>query len=118
MTKCYYYISAPAGIDESTIIYQVGIGTSQQANRDFLYLTARAVDNGDYFAIKSEDSASFVARVLDYHGCLMRRINARDLVRDLKRNLTPEPSEAFVRNRAHMLYYLSLNYRTAHVRQD
>lgn len=89
MTSCYYYIMAGAVIDSTTRIYSVACGTSTQANRDFLFLTAYAVQHGHYFEIRSNNSTNFISSILDnYKGILtepaIQRVSSRELVRSLK----------------------------------
>lgn len=87
MTHYYYYIECGDVLDSTSTIYQVAIGSSKQAQRDFLYLTAFSVDNGHYFEAFSERSSMFVLRLLRQPATevpMSRRVSARELVRHLK----------------------------------
>lgn len=118
MTSCYYYIMAGAVIDSTTRIYSVACGTSTQANRDFLFLTAYAVQHGHYFEIRSNNSTNFISSILDnYKGILnepaIQRVSARELVRNLKSSTEIPAAQNVLDNQNHVLHYLSLEYRTA-----
>lgn len=118
MTTCYYYIKSGNVIDETTRIYCVTVGTSVQANRDFLFLTAYAVQHGHYFEIRSLKSTGFVSRLLqEYIGTLtepaMTKVTARSLVRALKSGDEIPVPQHVCDNQNHLMTYLSLNYRTA-----
>lgn len=118
MTSCYYYIMAGAVIDSTTRIYSVACGTSTQANRDFLFLTAYAVQHGHYFEIRSNNSTSFISSILDnYKGVLtepaIQRVSSRELVRSLKSDTSIPAAQNVLDNQNHVLNYLSLDYRTA-----
>lgn len=118
MTSCYYYIKAGAVIDGTTRIYSVACGTSTQANRDYLYLTAYAVQHGHYFEIRSQNSTDLISRILDnYKGILtepaIQRVSSRELVRSLKSETEIPAAQNVLDNQNHVLHYLSLDYRTA-----
>lgn len=118
MTSCYYYIMAGAVIDGTTRIYSVACGTSTQANRDFLFLTAYAVQHGHYFEIRSQNSTDFISRILDnYKGIItepaIQRVSSRELVRNLKSDTSIPDAQHVLDNQNHVLHYLSLDYRTA-----
>lgn len=118
MTSCYYYVKAGAVIDGTTRIYSVACGTSTQANRDFLFLTAYAVQHGHYFEIRSNNSTNFISSILDnYKGILIepaiQRVSARELVRNLKSSTEIPAAQNVLDNQNHVLHYLSLEYRTA-----
>lgn len=118
MTSCYYYIMAGAVIDSTTRIYSVACGTSTQANRDFLFLTAYAVQHGHYFEIRSNNSTNFISSILDnYKGILtepaIQRVSSRELVRSIKSSTEISAAQNVLDNQNHVLHYLSLDYRTA-----
>lgn len=118
MTSCYYYIKAGTVIDSTTRIYSVACGTSTQANRDYLFLTAYAVQHGHYFEIRSQNSTDFISRILDnYKGVLtepaIQRVTSRELVRSLKSSIEIPAAQSVLDNQNHVLNYLSLEYRTA-----
>lgn len=118
MTSCFYYIMAGTVIDSTTRIYSVACGTSTQANRDFLFLTAFAVQHGHYFEIRSQNSTDFISRILDnYKGIItepaIQRVSSRELVRNLKSSTEIPAAQNVLDNQNHVLHYLSLDYRTA-----
>lgn len=87
MTHYHYYIECGHILDEDARIWVVGVGTSTQAQRDYLFLVAYAADHDHYFALRSEDSSKFVLRVqesLALPDDAFRTIKARDLVRYFK----------------------------------
>lgn len=87
MIHVHYYIEAGAVIDTTTRVYCVRVGSSKQAQRDFLYLTAHAVDCGHYFEMRSTKTLEFVDRVLHsvVPGSLtIQPISARNLVRSFR----------------------------------
>lgn len=120
MTSCYYYIKTGAVIDGTTRIYSVACGTSTQANRDYLYLTAYAIQHGHYFEIRSNNSTNFISRILDnYKGILtepaIQRVTSRELVRSMKSSTEIPAAQNVLDNQNHVLHYLSLEYRTAKI---
>lgn len=87
MTHYHYYIECGQILNEDARIWVVGVGTSAQAQRDYLFLVAYAADHNHYFALRSEDSTRFVLRVTSSLGlpeATTRTIKARDLVRYFK----------------------------------
>lgn len=121
MTNYYYFINAGRVIDESTLFYKVSIGTTVQAQRDFLFLTAFSVDHNCYFEICSEKSTEFIARIAQslngtpavIAGQLvkMRKISARDLVRSIKENHQVIPDGTISANLHSLAIQLDDNYR-------
>lgn len=65
MTHYHIYIAAGSVIDETTRIYYVGIGTSRQANRDYLALVAHAVDHNHFFHIVDAETLQFMHKVIN-----------------------------------------------------
>lgn len=126
MTHYYYLICAGAQVDESTLFFRVGVGTSRQANTDFLYLTAAAVDRGWYFERVSDESDTFIAKLAgslypDNEGAKIMRLKIRqclirDVVRSIKKGEALPADVNSARNRINTLQYLSLNYRVAQVK--
>jgi len=116
MTHYYYFIMTPGGIlDDQARLYIVGIGSSKQADRDYLFLTAYAADNNCYFSSVSGTSDAFVHRCEQSIGYPLRmrsqRVSARSLVRSLKAGTDIPYSENQLRNVDHLRKFLSLNYR-------
>lgn len=126
MTHYYYLICAGPQVDQNTQFFRVGVGTSRQANSDFLFLTAAAVDKGWYFERVSAVSDDFVRKIaeslypttdgtsllrLQFKQCLVR-----DVVRAIKRGEALPSDVISGNNRINTLQYLSLNYRVAQVK--
>lgn len=126
MTHYYYLICAGAQVDENTQFFRVGVGTSRQANSDFLFLTAAAVDKGWYFERVSAASDDFVRKLAESlypttDGTSLLRLQVkqcliRDVVRAIKRGETLPSDVNSAKNRLNSLQYLSLNYRVAQVK--
>lgn len=115
MTHYYIYIQSNGNqVNELTRIFIVGVGTSEQATRDFLYLTAKAVDDSDYFEKRGLDSSDFMRRVIVEHSLpdyAIQKISARDLVRHFKANTAPKLSPSSLANAHHQRMVLDSNYR-------
>ena len=126
MTHYYYLICAGAQVDQNTQFFRVGVGTSRQANSDFLFLTAAAVDKGWYFERVSEVSDEFIRKLADSlypdnEGTKMIRLKIRqclirDVVRSIKKGEALPAEVNSARNRLNSLQFLSLNYRVAQVK--
>ena len=126
MTHYYYLICAGAQVDQNTQFFRVGVGTSRQANSDFLFLTAAAVDKGWYFERVSAASDDFVRKIAeslypDDEGTKMLRLKfrqclVRDVVRAIKKGEALPTDVNSAKNRLNTLQFLSLNYRVAQVK--
>jgi len=126
MTHYYYLICADAQVDQNTQFFRVGVGTSRQANSDFLFLTAAAVDKGWYFERVSAASDDFVRKIAeslypDDEGTKMLRLKfrqclVRDVVRAIKKGEALPSDVNSAKNRLNSLQFLSLNYRVAQVK--
>lgn len=114
-------------IDADTLIYRVGVGTSRQADRDYLFLLAQAVEHNWYFEKWSTQVAEFLHNVLvslapassddPLGGTLVHGVLLRDLVRAIKNGESVPVDDNAIRNANHMRQWLSLNYRTMLNRQ-
>lgn len=126
MTHYYYLICAGAQVDQNTQFFRVGVGTSRQANSDFLFLTAATVDKGWYFEKVSAASDDFVRKIAESlypttDGTSLLRLQVkqcliRDVVRAIKRGETLPSDVNSAKNRLNSLQFLSLNYRVAQVK--
>ena len=126
MIHYYYLICAGTQVDQNTQFFRVGVGTSRQANSDFLFLTAAAVDKGWYFERVSAASDDFVRKIAeslypDDEGTKMLRLKfrqclVRDVVRAIKKGEALPTDVNSAKNRINTLQYLSLNYRVAQVK--
>lgn len=126
MVHYYYLICAGSQVDQDSLFYRVGVGTSCQANRDYLFLTAQAVDKGWYFERVSDVSDEFIRKIADSlypdkDGTKMMRLKIRqcmirDVVRSIKKGEALPSDVVSANNRLNTLQYLSLNYRVAQVK--
>lgn len=126
MVHYYYLICAGSQVDQDSQIFRVGVGTSRQANSDFLYLTAQAVDKGWYFERVSDVSDEFIRKIADSlypdnEGTKMMRLKIRqclirDVVRSIKKGEALPSDVNSAKNRLNSLHFLSLNYRVAQVK--
>ena len=114
MVHYYYYVSAGAQCDESTRIWKVAVGTSQQCQRDYAFLVAHALQHGHYFEVVSSRSDEFVMRLrhsLAQFNVQLEWLSCRDLCREL-RQMTATPCAAGPLAGAHrQRKSLNLNYR-------
>jgi hypothetical protein len=121
MTHLHYLIicgSAPYGkssiLDETATIYTVSVGTSKQANSDYLFLTAFAADHDCYFALRSKESIDFVFRLIQEYRIPQAQqisIDARSLVRAIKAGVKA-PNEGTKNTFQHQFRkIIDLNYR-------
>lgn len=114
MTHYYLYIEAGQVLDETARFYQVGIGTSRQANSDYLYLLSRATESGHYFALWSDEVDDFLSKVkksLHRSDLTPQRILARDYVRACKAAVAVPPSVTAAVNADHMRKNFDTTYR-------
>lgn len=113
MTHYYLYIEAAREIDESAKLYKVAVGTSTQANRDYLFLTAFAVSHNYYFQLWSTDVADFAQRLYRSVPNLSSMIGttARDLVRAIKHGERPTAKSHHLANENRLLDFISTNHR-------
>lgn len=114
MVHYYYYVSAGAQCDESTRIWKVAVGTSQQCQRDYAFLVAHALQHSHYFEICSQDSDDFILKLrrsLVQFNVQLEWLSCRDLCREL-RQMTATPCAAGSLAGAHrQRKTLNLNYR-------
>ena len=116
MVHYHYYIIAGAQCDESTRILKVAIGTSQQSQRDYVFLHAYALQHGHFFHIIDQPTVEFVDKVrrsLIEFNTQVEYISCRDLVREFKSQVT-KPLDAVLLHQQHTSRnVLSLNYRVS-----
>lgn len=114
MTHFHYYIIAGAQCDENTRLFKVGVGSSKQGRRDYLFLTAFAVDHGHYFELVNDKTDDFVRRVtLSLGGVLpsIMVLSSREMVRYLKGAGLPTLSNDALLSNDAQLKVLNTNYR-------
>ena len=118
MTHYHLYIQAGAVVDETSVVYKVGIGTSKQANQDYLFLTAYAVEHGHYFTLWSNESVEFYLRVQQSVAPIElypKAISSRDLVRQFKTQLANPLDQSALHGRHKFRMQTSLNYRISSI---
>ena len=114
MTHFHYYIIAGAQCDENTRLFKVGVGSSKQGRRDYLFLTAFAVEHGHYFELVNDKTDDFVHRVtLSLGGVLpsIMVLSSREMVRYLKGAGLPTLSNDALLSNDAQLKVLNTNYR-------
>lgn len=114
MKHYFYYIIAGAQCDENTRLFKVGVGTSKQGNRDYLFLAAFAVDHGHYFELVNDKTDDFVHRLtLSLGGVLpsIMVLSSREMVRYLKGAGLPNLSNDKLLSNDAQLKVLDINYR-------
>lgn len=127
MTHYYCLIIAGDVLDESSLIYKVGVGTSKQCDRDYLFLLAHCVEHGWYFERWSAEVKEFVRKIaeslsatcsddpndaISIHGA-----SVREIVRSIKNGTAFPYSSSELTNRNQLRQWLSLNYRIGANRQ-
>lgn len=116
MTHYHYYIESGQVIDETTRVFKVGIGTTRQADRDFLFLVSYAMNHGHYFHICDSVSSEFVLKLIgacreDGVLLVVENVTARVLVRSLKKQERVPLDVDTLRNDHHAKMFLDSNYR-------
>lgn len=118
MSKRHYiYIEAGALIDETSRFFNVAIGTTKQATRDYLFLMAHSVSHGFYFEPVSVISDNFlekIAQSLSFSSVLelgVQHVDARCLVRSIKANVAMPISAAQLTNADYQRLMLDKDYR-------
>lgn len=121
MTHYYYYITAGNTIDMTSQVYLVAVGTSMQGNRDYLFVLAHATNMGYYFEIRSLESTQFVSRVLNQlrddatfqqrQAPQLQLIKIRDLVRNIKTELSQPLSPSALHNAHELRNFIDGSYR-------
>lgn len=114
MTKYHFYIVAGQQVDSTAKFFRVGIGTTKQADRDFLFLLKYAADNGHYFSVWSREVDDFIHRLADSLNldCLpIQAVNARELVRSFRERTSLPFSQDALKNTNAMRYAFNVDYR-------
>lgn len=87
MIHYHLYINSGLTVRADDCFYKVAIGSTTQATRDYLFLTAYAVEHGHFFELVTPESNAFLMRIresLNLEVLPLRFIKARDLVRAIK----------------------------------
>ena len=114
MTHYYYCVIAGPICDGTNEIIKVSLGTSAQARRGYLFLTAYSVQHGHYFEIvsaKSDEFAQNLLTSLQLSSMDIHHMTGRELVRYLKYSYRPTLSSAPVRAAGQQRSNLDGNYR-------
>lgn len=114
MTHFYYYITAGRTMDETSHVYRVAVGTSCQANRDYLFLIAYSESHGHYFEIVSLKSSEFVSKVID-SGYQLEAITARELVRSIKAQTANPLNPSALSHQHRFQMQTNLDYRISSI---
>lgn len=120
----HYYLLIQCGkvLDTSARFYKVSIGSSRQAVRDFLSLTALSVERGYYFHLWDENTTEFVGKCLaSVWGSSdaltfanhLQQVTSRELLKVIRDEVSL-PLDDFVLSNAHRcMTFLDINYRCA-----
>lgn len=113
MKHKYLLIECGREIDIDSHFCFIYVGSSKQAQRDYLTILANSVSCGYYFELYSTEVAKFLLNVMESvsHQITLHSIDARDYCRALKQNVSLPNDEELLRNRHHMLNFLNTNYR-------
>lgn len=118
MSKRHYiYIEAGAQIDATSRFFNVAIGTTKQATRDYLFLMAHSVSHGFYFEPVSDISDNFLEKIahsLSFNSVLglgVQHVDARCLVRSIKAQVAMPISAAQLTNGDYQRLMLNEDYR-------
>lgn len=114
MTHYYYYVIAGPVCDSTSEILKVSLGTSAQARRDYLFLTAYSVQHGHYFELvgaKTDEFAQNLLQSLQLSTLDIHQMTGRELVRYLKYGYRPTLSSALVKAADKQRRHLDDNYR-------
>lgn len=123
MNHYYLYIDAGRVIDSTAKFYKVAVPSSQQGQRDYLFLVAHSVEQNHYFELWSQLVSEFMWNIgqslaggsvenpLDF--VPLRPITARELVRNMRGNVVDPMPDFVQRNQNHMRHFLNVNYRVS-----
>lgn len=123
MNHYYLYIDAGRVIDSTAKFYKVAVPSSQQGQRDYLFLIAHSVERNHFFEIWSDRVAEFLWNIgqsladgsvdnpLDF--VPIRSITARDLVRNIRGQVVDPVSDFVLHNQNQMRHFLNVNYRVS-----
>lgn len=123
MTHYYYLIAAGRVIDDTTKYYKIAVGTSKQANRDYLTILALATEKNWYFEIVSPKSTEFVTKIaesvtdsqvtLPLLSLHFQLLSARDFVRAQKQHISVPLTSDSCRNLNDFMLKMNLNLSPA-----
>lgn len=114
MKRKHLYIEAGTVIDASTRYYNVWIGQSAQAERDYHYIKSYANLNNYYFAVYDLAVTDFLSNIHSNYGNVdIIDIDARDLVRHIKSATRPALSATSLHNQHALMTQLSSAYRVS-----
>lgn len=123
MNHYYLYIDAGRVIDSTAKFYKVAVPSSQQGQRDYLFLIAHSVERNHFFEIWSQQVADFIWNIgqsladgsvenpLDF--VPIRPISARELVRNMRGQVVGPLPDFVLHNQNHMRHFLNVNYRVS-----
>lgn len=123
MNHYYLYIDAGRVIDSTAKFYKVAVPSSQQGQRDYLFLVAHSVERNHFFELWSNQVDEFLWNIgqsladgsvenpLDF--VPIRPISARELVRNMRDHVVDPVPDFVLRNQNHMRHFLNVNYRVS-----
>ena len=123
MNHYYLYINAGRVIDSTAKFYKVAVPSSQQGQRDYLFLVAHSVERGHYFELWSDQVAEFLWNIgqslaegsvenpLDF--VPIRPISARELVKNMRGHIVDPVPDFVMRDQNHMRHFRNVNYRVS-----
>ena len=123
MKRKHLLIEAGQSIDATSRFYILLAGTTPQDNRDYLAVTAAAVNHNWYFRLYDDESRSFLYRVAESLNPGLKNpidavhvvtTNIRDYVRAYKAKTALSSPTNVLANEHQVRTILNLNYRTSH----
>lgn len=123
MNHYYLYIDAGRVIDSTARFFKVAVPSSQQGQRDYLFLVAHSVERNHFFELWSQQVAEFLWNIGQSlaDGCVenpldfvhIQPISARELVRNMRAHVVDPMPDFVQRNQNHMRHFLNVNYRVS-----
>ena len=119
MTHYHLLITAGRELDDTSRFYKLGVGTTTQANRDYLYVLAWALSHNYYFRIYDVESIDFIQRIAHSLAPTPKNVPAalnlqsmkiRDFVRIIKAETAIPLSQSSLDSRNNLLNHLNNNY--------
>lgn len=119
MNHFHVLITAGREINNDSRFYLLEVGTTLQANRDYLFVLAWAESHGYYFHIKDAATMEFLSRVaaslypsakFPLSEIQAQRMKIRDFVRSIKSHTAQPLNQSQLDSQNHLLNELNTNY--------
>ena len=119
MNHFHVLITAGREIDHTSRFYLLEVGSTMQANRDYLFVLAWAENHGYYFHIKDADTMEFLNHVaaslypsakFPLSEIQAKRMKIRDFVRSIKTHTAQPLNQSLIDSQNHLLNELNTNY--------